>query len=214
MLVVSHYQLQESASRAQPWDKTTYTENAGEYYSFRDNPELIREVLEDFKPHESQEAVRLFYEMLEWLNRKDGSLETNDCLLRPPEENLDDQFLFSRKARGRVEFFMRQLEFNLLDEACLWLYRMLSIHLQVERPDFQAAIFDIAACPTDYLNLPGRHDERTGVRFCIYFNAYGNGDAEAWDNLHTALDGLFEAFKAVERSMSGGYVKFPQSGTA
>ena len=58
MLVVSHYEIQESASRSQPWGKTTYSENAGEYFSFRERPELIREVLEDFKPFESKDAVQ------------------------------------------------------------------------------------------------------------------------------------------------------------
>ncbi len=105
MLVVSHFELQESAGRSHPWGKTTYSENAGEYCSFREKPELIREVLEDFKPHESQKTILRFYELLEWVNRPSGLLETNDCYFRPPSTNPDEQFVFSNKVTGRVEFF-------------------------------------------------------------------------------------------------------------
>ncbi|MBI6576846.1 MULTISPECIES: hypothetical protein [Pseudomonas syringae group] len=209
MLVVSHYEIQETAGRSQPWDKTTYTENAGAYYSFCEKPELIREVLEDFKPFESQKAVQTFYELLEWLNRKEGALETNDCFFRPPAENPDDQFRFSTKTHGRLEFFIRKLDMNLSGDAVHWLYRMLSLHLQVERPDFHSAIFDIAGAETEYLELPGGRNERTGLRLCIYFNAYGDGDANAWDNLDIAIHGLFEAFKGIERGIQGDFLKFP-----
>ena len=209
MLVVSHYQLQENAARSQPWGKTTYTENAGQYYSFREKPALIREVLEDFKPYETQEAIQTFYELLEWLNRAEGVLETNDCFFRGPSENPDDQFQFTTKTHGRIEFFIRKLDANLSDDAVHWVYRMISIYLQVERPDFHAAIFDIAAGQTDYLDLPGGHDERTGLRLCIYFNAYGNGDAETWKNLNVAIQGLFNAFKGLENAFHGDFIKFP-----
>jgi hypothetical protein len=209
MLVVSHYEIQETAARSHPWGKTTYTENAGEYYSFREKPELIRESLEDFKPYDSRRAVQSFYELLEWLNREDGVLETNDCFFRPPAENPDDQFKFDTKTHGRIEFFIRKLEANLSGDAIQWLYRMVSLYLQVERPDFHCAIFDIAGAATDYVELPGGHDERTGLRLCIYFNAYGNGDAEAWENLNITIQGLFNAFKGVERAIHGDFLKFP-----
>lgn len=211
MLVVSHFKIQDTAARTQPWVKTHYTENGGQYYSFRERPEFIRQVLEDFKPFESQAAVRSFYELLEWLNREEGVLETNDCYFRPPSDNPDDQFKFTKKTHGRIEFFVRKLEANLSDDAVQWVYRMISIYLQVERPDFEAAIFDIAAGATEYLDLPGGQDERTGLRFCIYFNAYGNGNAEAWSNLDVAIQGLFNAFKGLESAAHGDFIKFPQT---
>ena len=210
MLVVSHYEIQESASRSQPWGKTTYSENAGEYFSFRERPELIRQVLEDFKPFESNDAVQTFYALLEWLNRDEGVLETNDCFFRPPAENPDDQFQFTRKTHGRIEFFIRKLDANLSGDAVHWLYRMMSLYLQVERPDFHCGIFDIAAARTDYIELPGEREERRGLRLCIYFNAYGNGDANAWDNLEIAIQGLFNAFKGLEAAIHGDFLKFCQ----
>lgn len=209
MLVVSHYKIQEAASRSQPWDKTTYSENAGQYYSFRTHPRLVREVLEDLKPYDHQASIQEFYSLLEWLNREDGALETNDCYFRAPTGNPDDQFQFDSKANGRVEFFIRKLEANLSEDAVHWVYRMISLYLQVERPDFKCAIFDIAAAATDYLDLPGGHDQRTGLRLVIYFSAYGNGDAETWSNLHAAIQGLFNAFKGLETAIHGDFLKFP-----
>lgn len=209
MLVVSHYQLHEDASRTQPWGKTEYARDAGQYYSFRDKPQLIREVLEDFKPHENQKSVQRFYELLEWLNQPNAFFETNDCALRPPADNPDPQFQFSKKVTGRLEFFFRDHKANIAENLSRSLYRALSLHLQVERPDFHNAIFDISGAPTDYLDLPGSEDERTGVRFSIQFNAYGNGDSDAWSNLYVAIDGLFNAFKGVDREIDGAILKFP-----
>ncbi|CAN7418463.1 hypothetical protein LJR277_002572 [Pseudomonas sp. LjRoot277] len=212
MLVVSHFELDEAASRTQPWGKTEYAENAenaGQYYSFREKPELIREVLEDLKPHEDQRAVQRFYELLEWLNQPSAFFETNDCALRPPADNTHPQFQFSKRVSGRLEFFFRDLKANTDKAKSQWLYRMLSLHLQVERPDFYNAIFDISGAPTDYIDLPGSERERTGVRFSIGFNAYGNGDTDAWNNLDIAMQGLFEAFKGIDVGLDGAILKFP-----
>jgi hypothetical protein len=210
MLVVSHFELHEAASRTQPWGKTEYVEDAGQYYSFREKPELIREVLEDFKPHNDQRAVQRFYDLLEWLNQPRAFFETNDCALRPPTDNNHPQFQFTKRVSGRLEFFYRDQKINLNKDLTRSLYRALSLHLQVERPDFHNAIFDISGAPTDYIDLPGGEHERTGVRFSIHFNAYGNGDADAWDNLYVAIDGLFNAFEGVDRELDGAILKFPK----
>lgn len=209
MLVVSDYEVQDGSSRSQPWGKTSYSENGGQYHSFRQQPELIREVLEDFKPYEDQRAVQEFYCMLEWLNRPNAFFETNDCALRPPFSNPDAQFSYTHKINGRLEFFLRELSLNKVRTAMLWVYRMLSLHLQVERPDARNAIFDISGAPTDYIDLPGSENERTGVRFSIQFSAYGNGDTQAWSSLFDAINSLFEAFKGVERGFEGDFLKFP-----
>jgi hypothetical protein len=153
--------------------------------------------------------VQRFYELLEWLNQPRAFFETNDCALRPPTDNPDHQFQFSKKVHGRLEFFFRDLKANIEKDKTQWLYRALSLHLQVERPDFHNAIFDISGAPTDYIDLPGSEDERTGVRFSIQFNAYGNGDADAWSNLDVAILGLFEAFRGIDKGLDGSILKFP-----
>jgi hypothetical protein len=44
----------EEDRRTHPWGKTAYNERGGFYSNFIKNPELITEVLEDFKPHEDR----------------------------------------------------------------------------------------------------------------------------------------------------------------
>ena len=39
-----------------------------QYYDFQKNPELIEEVLEDFRPYEEHGAIKRFYSMVRWLN--------------------------------------------------------------------------------------------------------------------------------------------------
>ena len=52
---------------------------AGRYYDFKSKPEMIGEVLEDFKPYEELSSVQHFYRLLRYVNRPDGPLETTDC---------------------------------------------------------------------------------------------------------------------------------------
>ena len=130
-------------------------------------------MLEDFNPHEDKQAVQTFYDFLRWINGPDSQLETNDCALREGViKNPDALFKFSHKIDGRVEILLRQHEVNCLAQAVTWLFRMLSLYLQVERPDFFDALID-RRVPTDFVLLPA--DENSGHRIRITFNAYGNG---------------------------------------
>lgn len=83
----------ENDRRSHPWKKTSYEERAGFYSNFIKNPELITEVLEDFKPHESQKAVQTFYEFIKWINGSASAFETNDCAMREGVINNVDSLL-------------------------------------------------------------------------------------------------------------------------
>jgi hypothetical protein len=52
---------------------------AGRYHDFKSNPELIGEVLEDFKPYEELSSVQHFYRLLRHVNRAGGPFESTDC---------------------------------------------------------------------------------------------------------------------------------------
>lgn len=121
--------------------KTAYNERAGFYTNFILNPELITEVLEDFKPHEEKKAIQTFYSFLRWINGSESAFETNDCALRENViANTDSLFKFSHKIDGRVEFFLREHQYNCHKDISTWLMRMSSLYLQVERPDFFNAL--------------------------------------------------------------------------
>lgn len=194
--------------RSHPWGKTAYEEDGGAYYSFIERPELIREVLEDYRPHAERPAIQKFYELLEWINRPDGNLETNDCALRPPVPE-SDLFRKTHRIGGRLELFMRNHAANTVayENAFLWMARMLAMYLQVEGPDCRTVIFDFSVKPTDYILLP--EDKCAGYRLSITFNAYGDGDDEVWGSLLTAFEALLEATKRLDRSFGGQIPELP-----
>src|SRR5579862_773029 len=71
--------------RQHPWTTAGDKPDAVErYWDFRNHPEQISVVLEDFKPYEHHAAVPRFYELLGWVNGDDSLFESNDCGLRPP----------------------------------------------------------------------------------------------------------------------------------
>lgn len=193
----------EEDRRTHPWGKTAYDERGGFYSNFIDNPELITEVLEDYKPHENKEAVQTFYSFLKWINGPESNFETNDCALRANViTNTDSLFKFTHKIDGRVEFFLREHQLNCRKDIATWLMRMSSLYLQVERPDFFNGLIDVQLAPTDYITLPA--DQGNGYRIRLVFNAYGNGETEVWSALNTTFNNIFESTKRLNRALSEG----------
>lgn len=84
---------------------------------------------------------------------------------------------------------------------------MLSLYLQVERPDYQDAIFSISTIPTDYVLVP--NSKGAGFRVSIAFDAYGNGDTDTWESLLIAFDALLKALKRLEIGMTVSMPDFP-----
>src|ERR1700691_4368640 len=61
-----------------PWT-IVESQPGAQYWNFAESPELISQVLEDFKPWAHYPAIQKFYELLAWLNGADSIFETNDC---------------------------------------------------------------------------------------------------------------------------------------
>lgn len=193
----------EEDRRTHPWGKTAYDERGGFYSNFIVNPELITEALEDFKPHEGREAVQTFYSFLKWINGPESAFETNDCALRENVIiNTDSLFKFTHKIDGRVEFFLREHQYNCRQDIATWLMRMSSLYLQVERPEFLNALIDIQLAPTDFITLPA--DQRNGYRIRLVFNAYGDGETEVWGALDTTFNNIFKSTKRLNSALSEG----------
>uniref|UniRef100_UPI0036DC14A2 hypothetical protein n=1 Tax=Photorhabdus sp. RM322S TaxID=3342825 RepID=UPI0036DC14A2 len=204
MLVVSSFEVTESGRRTQPWNKTENAIRDGQYYDLRQNPELIETSLEDFYPYSDQPAVQTFYSMLKWINSNDSCLESTDCLLSgEPIQNVRAKlFSCSHEITGRFEFFIREYELNTSKDTIGWVYDKLSLYLQIERPNFRKGSFRIAPLVTDYITPAG--DKLKGYRFCIYFQAYGDGIDDTWLSLNTAFNGLFETLKRLNFEMFSG----------
>lgn len=180
--------LDNKAARQHPWTTTMHAENPGAYYDFIKNPELIREKLEDFKPHESQKAIQFFYEMLERINGEDGRLETCDCALGKLTDALGN-FGKTHQIRGRLEIIARQRSINTNLQSLGVIVRQLSIDLQNEWADCDAIWIDIQCLKTQFMDMPV--GQQTGYRTSIFFEVNGNGGDEVWRNLYflfTSLD--------------------------
>jgi len=189
--------------RSHPWRKTEYNERPGFYSNFITNPELIPDVLEDFSPYADKPAVQTFYRFLRWINGHESQLETNDCALRDSViDNPDGVFNFSHKIDGRVEFFYRDHKMNCRDDYVIWLFRMTSLYLQVERPDFLNGLITMQLAPTDFINLPT--NESAGHRIRLSFHAYGNGDGEVWSALRTTFECIRKVTERLNIAMTEG----------
>lgn len=206
MLVIPDFATEKESSRTHPWSVTEYTEDGGAYYDFIQHPALIPRVLEDFRPHAHLQAVQHFYRFLEWTNGPESVLETNDCALRPAIKN--DGFINGElRIGGRVEILFRNHALN-VDLGCIqWMWRMFYLYLQVNRPNFQEAVFEVAAVPTDYARLPENRCQGQRLRFT--FNAYGDSEDEAFDRLYHVFDSLWESARRVSDATKVPIPAFP-----
>lgn len=187
--------LENKAARQQPWTVTSAAHNPGAYFDFIKNPELIREKLEDFKPHDDQKAVQFFYWMLERINRKDGPLETCDCSLSPiiSKPNL---FGKPHQIRGRLEVIARDHSINTDLGAMSNIIRNLSVCLQNEWTDCNVVWLEIHCLKTEFMDMPVGH--ATGYRTSIFFEVNGDSGDEIWRDLYHTFVSIDHALTQIE----------------
>jgi len=207
MLIVREPARLGGRYKTHPWSKTSYSEDGGAYYDFCEHPELIPEVLEDFRPYADREAVQVFYRFLAWVNGDDSLLETADCAMRPPHENNDTLFRARLKIDGRLEIFCREYKKNVVIDYFEWFEKMFVLYFQIYRPDFHRGIVSVNSHPTDYIRLVG--EQCRGQRLCLTFNAYGDSEAETFESLLVVFDGIWEAFKRTDAAMKVAVPDFP-----
>lgn len=187
--------MNKQAARQHPWTTTARAENAGAYFDFIKHPELIREKLEDFKPHESHRAVQFFYEMIERINRKDGPLETCDCALSPiiSRPNL---FGKPHQMLGRIEIIARKRSINTDLTALSNIVQSLSICLQNEWTDCNVVLIEIHCLKTEFMDMPV--GQATGYRTSIFFEVNGDSGDEIWRDLYFTFVSLDHAIAKIE----------------
>jgi len=208
MLVVPEFNSNESQVRTHPWSVTIYDDpgDAGAYYDFIKQPELIPHVLEDFKPFADKKAIQHFYQFLEWINGPESILETNDCAMRGPVKN-ESFFKGALRIGGRVEILYRDKRLNLNLPHIQWLWRMVSLYLQTNRPDFHDAVIEIAPIATDYLGFP--HNQCRGNRLRLVFNVHGDTEAEVFDRLFHTFDSIWDTAKRISDAVKVPLPAFP-----
>ena len=186
--------LEESEQRrSHPW--TTGTEELSpRYYDFKAQPELIPEVLEDFRPWDAYAAIRTFYDLVAWINGPGSPFESNDCAFAGPEDNVDVGFRKQLQCYGRLGIFFRDLDRNTSEREMSEWIEGLHLGLQALDPGFSWGAVGTTTLRVDYRDLP--EDRAEGWQLLLSFWAWGDDEPEVFANLVRVIAALREALES------------------
>lgn len=177
--------------RGHPWD--TAIDNADErYYDFKEYPDLIPEVLEDFKPWARYPAIATFYKLLRWINGPESIVESNDCAFRGPRANPSRAIPKARECTGRLMILIRRLEMNVFLQAVADLEEGVLVELQGLDTDFGWGAIGTTLARVHYHSLPSAP---SGFQLCISFWAWGDTDGDAMSSLDRTFGNLDRALQ-------------------
>jgi hypothetical protein len=213
--------------RHQPWDET---EDAPEciYYNFRQSPELIPEVLEDFKPFSQYRSVQAFYDLLRWMTEDGCPFESNDCRLSLPQSNSDHHLADKELVRcGGLMFFFHNLKLNLSEDSkdlakkrrsfqitdnqvrptpnkhYAWLLERCGQELQRINPESMADTISVSLLPVLYDEAPvPNKDDRFGCQMIFRFWIWGDTDDEIMTTFEKTVSAMTQCLKIIAAEMS------------
>jgi hypothetical protein len=185
--------------RSHPWSGSTLDVNA-RYYDLSAAPELIRAVLEDFKPFQAHAAVDDFYSLLERLNHPQSALESSDCAFSGPQPNQSRHMPGTLECSGRLMILFLALERNTLDVRMAWLKEALQRGLCAQDPRFDAGIIGTTLVPIRYLALP--QGAQLGQQLMLSFWAFGNSEASVMQALSRLFRNLSRALRGVSARLA------------
>jgi hypothetical protein len=189
--------LEDLPLRQHPWT-TSSLNPEWKYYDLKEQPQLIRSHLEDFKPYEHYESVQRVYELLEFLNGPDSFLETNDSRLSVNEPNPD----FPRIPKKNLlmndfSVLFRRVELNLLtnDEYTRALVRDIESKLDMTKEPVYGAI-KLYRFGTGFIHVKDDFKEGNSVIYKLL--AWGDTEEEQFKNHNRILDHLIPYFKSLK----------------
>ncbi len=168
----------------------------GKYYNFRSNPELIPDVLEDFKDWDRYEAIQYFFDLVLWINGLHSQFESTDSAFSGVRDNCIGGFLEARKCcYGRLVIVFRNLKLNCAKKCVDWLNFTLA---KILRDDKAGKKLEWAGSRLNFLEIEianmGGIEHGIGDSLLIEFSAWGNNEDETMDN-------LLSLFKVVGKSL-------------
>ena len=185
-------------NRAHPWGAATSNPSL-KYYNFKAQPELIQQVLEDFKPWEHYTAIPTFYDLLRWLNGPNSVFETNDCGLRPPKIDPAPPALIRFSAptvmHGRLSVLFRDLIHNTRSESIEWLQKGILGWLKDGVPNWPVCVF-VGPWPHVFIDIG-----KPGNTLQLRYWAWGENEAEAMQFLDALYRALTACFKSASASI-------------
>ena len=183
--------------RDHPWTVST-TNPDWQYYDFKNNCNLIPQVLEDYKPWEHYQAIQTFYNFLFWLHSPESVFESNDCALGSPKDDPRAPEVIPRDCRicisGRLTILFRDLNYNVGPTWIGWLRQTIHDDLLHNFPNFPAVLF------LGYWAHYFTAIEKSGNVVTLQFWAWGVDTEQAMLNLNS----LFIMLSDSVRAISGG----------
>jgi len=183
-----------SAVRSHPWS-TSVANPEHRYYDFRARPDLIRNVLEDFRPWDAQPAVSAFYDLVFWINGPDSPFASNDCAFNGPADNTEPTVAKRMQCSGRLGLLFRDLLANTKEDAVDRLVAGIHEHLTALDPELVWGAVGTTRLAVDYLELPG--GGARGAQVLLSFWAWGDDEPEVFCNLARVVAALGQALRSV-----------------
>ena len=208
-----------SEPRQQPWDVSKFNPEH-RYYNFRKHPELISQVLEDYKELSHYKSVQAFYDLLHWLNRSASIFETNDARLKKLLQNKQRDLANKNCVReGALAFFFRDLKLNLSLDSRYWDEKHQNFEVDYARPSpNEVLIWAVNRCvqllqrierdedidciglslsPAYYTEAPVSAPERYGQQIVFRFWMWGDNDDEVMGNFEKTVAAIRQCLKLI-----------------
>ena len=189
--------------RSHPYDSAKYDSRV-KHYDFVKHPELIRKVLEDFKPWERYESIESFYQLLEWTNGSESIFESSDCRLESPKKNPNKNMPYDLVLQGRVMIFFRDIKLNYadIDGKNYWVNSQLTSlatdvteYLKKLHPEIWWITIQLFFFPAKYRQEAG--SPILGQQIAFQFNCFGNEESELFEAFRIFTTSILKAFKQV-----------------
>lgn len=187
------------------------------FVDFKQHPELIGTVLEDFVSFGHEAAIQTFYQFLGWLNGPDSLLESCDCAFRGPEKHDFQHSKYRLRAHGRLMLMHRDLQAN-CDDRFNVLYNSLGRELSSIDPEFDGNCGAVcfSGSRAYYLDLiPAQfrkggkiisrfRDPSSGHQVMLLFTAFGDDAEEIFKNLDRVFKNIELACRRTSIMLGSG----------
>ncbi len=142
-------------------------------------------------------AIETFYALLERLNHRQSTLESNDCAFIGPHPNDEPTVTKALLCSGRVMLLFRRLSQNIATQPMELLKNELHEQLIFLDQAFPWGLIGTTLVPTRFLSLPEADQQQLGTQLMISFWAWGDSEADTMLNLARLFKNLSRALRTV-----------------
>ena len=190
----SHKDPNSEVPRSHPWTDGE-TDPNHRYYDFKENRELISEVLEDFISFKSNPAIKTFYGLLHWLNGEKSRLESNDSAFRGPKPTSNKNSQKAMQCDGRLMILYRDLMLNTSLQHVETLEKGIRFFLDQIDQDFRWGVIGTTIMKANYRKLATNGSDLPGYELSLSFWSWGDTESEVMANLNRVFENMTKCLK-------------------